>query len=182
MKIRPIPCLLLLAAAALPLSAKPKVLAATMVPKDDAVIRALEAVIKGSRGREADLKTRILAIQKQIAFFKSQARDPKADLAEQLTKDQFDSYNLANGELHYLQNAVLVEEVRQRDLAIARDIYQASYFNATMMTEYIGSHGAVDDDYNAFCQGRAKSYGLGLPVGLLLNAQDFIVDQPPARK
>jgi len=61
-------------------------------------------------------------------------------------------------------------------------IYRASYFTATMMTEYIGDKGALDDDFDDFCRARASAYGMDLPVGMLLDVQDFIMDATPQKK
>jgi hypothetical protein len=45
-----------------------------------------------------------------------------------------------------------------------------------MMTEYIGDKGALDDGFDDYCRAKAKAYGLETHVGLLLNAQDYVID------
>jgi hypothetical protein len=71
---------------------------------------------------------------------------------------------------------VTIEAVRQKDLAIAREMYRASYLVATMMSEYAGDKGALDDDFGDYCRAKAKAYGMEIPVGLLLDAQDELSD------
>ncbi len=174
---------LLLLAALAPVQAKaPKIIPADMVPTADATLSGLNSVMAESQKRQAQLIDRAAGLQKQVAALKAKVKNPKIDVAEQLSKEDFDAYNLYNVQLRYLENAELVEAVRQKDLGIARSIYQASYFVATMMTEYISSKGALDDDFDAFCRAKAKPYGLDVPVGLLLSAQDYIIDNTAARK
>jgi len=174
---------LFLAAAIVPGRAKDgKVANATMVPTADATLTALAAVVADSKGRQAELSGRVAAIQRQIAAIKAKGKNQKIDLGEQLSKEDLDSFNLLNAQLRYLQDAVTVESVRQKNLAIARDIYRASFFNATMMSEYIGEKGGLDDDFDDFCRAKAKTYGLEIPVGLLFSVQDYIIDAGAQKK
>jgi hypothetical protein len=175
--------LILLATAVTPAEArKAKPLDPTMVPVADATLRALSAVIETSQTRQAELSRRVAALQAQIAAIKAKAKDPKVEVGEQLSKEDLDSFNLLNTQLRYLQAAVTVEQFRQSNLKIAKDIYRASYFTATMMTEYIGDKGALDDDFDDFCRARAAAYGMDLPVGMLLTVQDYIMDATPEKK
>ena len=175
--------LLLSATLLVPAGARePKVLPAEMVPTADATLAALNSVIAESQRRQAQLVDRSAKLEKQVAILKAKVKNAKVDVAEQLSKEDFDAYNLDSVQLRYLENAALVEAVRQKDLGIAKSIYQASYFVATMMTEYIGGKGALDDDFDAFCRAKAKPYGLDVPVGLLLSAQDYIIDNTATTK
>jgi hypothetical protein len=177
--------LLLLAASVVPAPAKDRVADATMVPTADATLTALAAVLADSRSRQAQLTTRVTALQRQIAAVKAKVKNQKIEVGEQLSKEDLDAFNLLNAQLRYLQDAVTVEAVRQRNLAITKDIkdiYRASFFTATMMTEYIGDRGGLDDDFDDFCRAKAKTYGLEVPVGLLFSVQDYIIDAGAQKK
>jgi hypothetical protein len=174
--------LLLLAASVVPAQATDKVAAATMVPTTDATLTALAAVMADSRSRQAQLTARVAALQKQIAAVKAKVRNQKIEVGEQLSKEDLDAFNLLNAQLRYLQDAATVEAVRQRNLAITKDIYRASFFTATMMTEYIGDRGGLDDDFDDFCRAKAKTYGMEVPVGLLFSVQDYIIDAGAQKK
>ena len=175
--------LLLLVAAVTPAEAKKaKTLDPTMVPASDATLDALSAVIASSRTREAGLTARVTALQAQVAAIKAKVKNPKIEIGEQLSREDLDAFNLLNAQLRYLQSAATVEVVRQKTLKIAKEIYRASFFTATVMAEYIGDKGGLDDDFDDFCRAKAKTYGMEVPVGLLLNAQDFIVDTQPPKK
>lgn len=168
--------LLLAVAAVVPAQASgSKVPPATMVPTTDAALTAISGVIADSKSRQAELNGRAAALKRQIAAIKSRAKNSKIEIGEQLSKDDLDAYNLLNAQLRYLESAATVEAVRQRDLAISKDIYQASFFVATMMTEYIGDKGVLDDNFDEFCRAKAKTYGLDVSVGLLLSAQDYVI-------
>ena len=168
--------LIFIAAVVVPAQAKgSEVPNAAMVPTADATLNALTAVIADSKSRQAQLSGRVVVLQRQIATIKAKAKNSKIEVGEQLSKEDLDAFSLLNAQLRYLENAVTVEAVRQGDLAIAKDIYQASFFVATMMTEYIGGKGALDDDFDGFCRAKAKTYGLETPVGLLLSAQDYVI-------
>jgi hypothetical protein len=169
--------LIFMAAAAVPAQAKsPKVLEATMVPKSDATLRALSAVIADSENRQARLNDRVATLEAQIAALKAKVKNPKVEVGEQLSKEDLDAFNLLNTQLRYLQNAIVIEAVRQKNLIIAREIYRASYFTATMMGEYVGDKGGLDDDFDDFCRAKAKAYGMDMPVDLLLSVEDYAID------
>jgi hypothetical protein len=177
-------CLILLfaAVAVVPAPAREQVAPATMVPTADATLDALAAVLAQSKAHQAQLTARIDALQRQVAAVRAKVKDPKIEAGEQLSKEDLDAFNLLNAQLRYLRDVATVEEVRQRNLAIARDIYRASYFTATMMTEYIGDRGGLDDDFDDFCRAKAKTYGLEVPVGLLFSVQDYIIDGSAQKK
>jgi hypothetical protein len=175
--------LLFAAAALVPARAKdPKTADATMVPTSDATLTALAAVVADSKSRQAELSGRAAAIEKQIADLKAKVKDKKIEVGEQLSKEDLDAFNLLNAQLRYLQNAATVEAVRQKNLAIARDIYRASFFTATMMSEYIGDRGGLDDGFYDFCRAKAKTYRMETPVALLFNVQDYIIDAGEQKK
>jgi hypothetical protein len=175
--------LLFAAAALVPAGAKEsKTADATMVPTSDAALSALAAVVADSQNRQAQLNGRTAAIQKQLADIKAKVKDKKIEVGEQLSKEDLDAFNLLNAQLRYLQDAATVEAVRQKNLAIARDIYRASFFTATMMSEYIGDRGGLDDGFDDFCRTKAKTYGLETPVALLFNVQDYIIDAGEQKK
>jgi hypothetical protein len=146
-----------------------------MVPTADATLNALTAVIADSKSRQTDLNGRVAGLQRQIAVIKAKVKKSNGEIGEQLSREDLDTFNLLNAQLRYLENAATVEAVRQTDLAITKDIYQASFFVATMMAEYIGDKGALDADFDDFCRTKAKAYGLETPVGLLLSAQDYVI-------
>jgi hypothetical protein len=171
------------AAAVVPAGAKDaKAAEATMVPTADATLTALAAVVADSKSRQAQLTGRVAALQAQIAAIKAKVKNQKAEAGEQLSKEDLDAFNLLNAQLRYLQDAVTVEAVRQRNLAITRDIYRASFFTATMMAEYIGDRGGLDDGFDDFCRAKAKAYKMEVPVSLLFNVQDYIIDASAQKK
>ena len=61
----------------------------------------------------------------------------------------------------------------QRHLQVAKDIYQASYFVATMASEYVAEKGALDDGFEDFCQAKAKLYLLQMPVAPALQRREL---------
>jgi hypothetical protein len=177
--------LLLFLAASLPAHAsffsrkKPDVSAA--VPMTDATIKALAAVSADSKVRQNQLADQAKAVGKKLNALKAKAKNPKADIAEQLSKEDRDEFNLLGVQFRYLENAIVIEEVRQRHLEMAKDIYQASYFVAAEATEYVADKGSLDDDFDDFCQAKAHAAKIDLPVALLFNAENF-VSEAPAQK
>ena len=173
---------ILIIAAFVPLQAEgSKILKAEMVPTADANLDALSAVIADSKARQAQLSGRATALQQQIAGIKAKVKNPKVDVGEQLSKEDLDAYNLLNAQLRYIESAVTIEAVRQKDLAVAREMYRASYFVATMMSQYAGDKGALDDDFGDYCRTKAKAYGMEITVGLLLDAQEEISEAGPKK-
>jgi hypothetical protein len=176
--------LALLTAVLLPASvfAAKKPLKPYMVPVSDAALDALTAVINTSKHRQAELTDRAAVLEKQIAAITAKAKNPKADLGEQLSKEDLDALNLLTTQDRYLKQAATIEAVRQSNILIVKDLYRASYFTATMMTEYVGEKGALDDDFDDYCQAKAKLYGMEIPVDLLVGLQDYIVDNTSSSK
>jgi hypothetical protein len=148
------------------------------VPATDATIKALAAVSADSKARQMELADEARAVGKKLDALKARAKNPKADIAEQLSKDDRDAFNLLGVELRYLRNAIVIEEVRQRHLEIAKDIYQASYFVAAEASEYVADKGSLDDDFEDFCQAKARADKIDLPVALLFNAENFLAETP----
>jgi hypothetical protein len=174
--------LTLLFAAAAIIPARAKTAEATIVPTADATLTALAAVVADSKSRQAQLNGQAAVIQKQITAIQAKVKDKKIEVGEQLSKEDLDTFNLLNTQLRYLQDAATVEAVRQKNLAIARDIYQASFFTATMMSEYIGDRGGLDDGFDDFCLAKAKAYRMDTPVALLFNVRDYIIDAGDEKK
>jgi len=155
-------------------SAKPP--NAVMVPASDAALKAIDAVIAESRSRHDQLSGRAQALQRQLAALKAKTKNAKLEVGEQLSKEDLDAFNLLTAQLRYLDGAMAVELARQGNLALAKNLYQASYFVATMMSEYIGDRGALDADFDDFCRAKAATYKLDLPVGELLDVQNYVSD------
>jgi len=155
-------------------SAKPPT--AVMVPSNDPALKAIDAVIAESRSRRDQLSGRVQAIQRQLAALKAKTKNAKLEVGEQLSKEDLDAFNLLTAQLRYLEGAMTVELARQGNLTLAKNLYQASYFVATMMSEYIGDRGALDADFDDFCRAKAATYRLDLPVGELLDVQNYVSD------
>jgi tRNA U34 5-carboxymethylaminomethyl modifying GTPase MnmE/TrmE len=171
-------CLLGPAAAVAKKPAPPPV----VVPTNDDTLKAIAAVSTDSKHRQLELSARAKAMSQKLAALHAKAKNPKIDMAEQLSKDEMDEFNLLSAQVRYLENAVVIEEVRQRHLQVAKDIYQASYFVATMASEYVAEKGALDDGFEDFCQAKAKLYLLQMPVALLFNAENYVIYQGAPKK
>jgi hypothetical protein len=163
-------------------SAKKKFEPPVVVPTDDATLKAITAVSDQSKARQHELAARAKVMNDRLGVLHAKAKNPKVDMAEQLTKEEMDEFNLLSAQLRYLENAATIEEVRQRHLEVAKDIYQASYFVATMSSEYVAEHGALDDGFEEFCQAKAKEYRLDVSVALLFNAQNYVIYQGAPKK
>jgi hypothetical protein len=153
-----------------------------VVPTNDDTLKAIAAVSADSKHRQLELSARAKVMSQKLAALHAKAKNPKVDMAEQLSKDEMDEFNLLSAQVRYLQNAVVIEEVRQRHLQVAKDIYQASYFVATMASEYVAEKGALDDGFEDFCQAKAKLYLLQMPVALLFNAENYVIYQGAPKK
>jgi len=153
-----------------------------VVPTDDAALVAIAAVSTNSKSRQHELAARAKVMNDRLGVLRAKTKNPKVDMAEQLSKDEMDEFNLLSAQLRYLQNAAVIEEVRQRHLEVAKDIYQASYFVATMSSEYVAEHGDLDDGFEEFCEAKAKEYKLEVPVALLFNAQNYVIYQGEPKK
>ena len=152
------------------------------VPASDPAVKALSSVSAGSKARQGELAGQAKALRKSLDALRAKARNQKGDIAEQLSKTDRDQFNLLGLELRYLENAILIEEVRQKHIEMATDIYQASYFVAAAASEYVADKGALDDDFEAFCEAKAKAEKIEMPVALLFNAENFIISEYPPKK
>jgi hypothetical protein len=150
---------------------------ATMVPTSDAALKAIDAVIADSRARREQLGLRAKSLQAQLAALKAKAKNSKLEVGEQLSKEDLDAFNLLIAQLRYLDSAMTVELARQANLALAKNLYQASYFVATMMAEYIGDKGVLDADFDDFCRAKAVTYKLDAAVGELMDVQNYVTDR-----